>query len=203
MPWLQEGSRSEITQKDIDNMEKAQDCIHCHACTSGCDTYSVDRGYLGPEALVKAYRMIKDPRDRDRSGRLRTAVQDGLWNCVRAYTCIDACPKGINPAEIISRLHEMSADYKVADPRGERHARHFVRSNRKTGKLDETMMPIKTLGLGIVNFLPDTIKMVSKGKMPPLFNKRITGKKEVWNLVELAKDRKEAKHEKRIMEERN
>ncbi len=198
MPWLEKGSadpEAVVLPKDVDAMEKAQDCIHCHACTSGCDTFSVDQSYLGPEAFVKSFSLVKDPRDGVVHKRLTAVVDGGLWNCVRAYTCIDACPKGIDPAEIISRMHELSVDYGVANPRAERHAHHFVKSLKKTGKLDEKMMPVKTLGLGVIGFVPDTFKMMKRGKLPPIFNKKIAGQKEVWTLVELAKDKKEEKND--------
>ncbi|MFC1722586.1 succinate dehydrogenase/fumarate reductase iron-sulfur subunit [Nanoarchaeota archaeon] len=193
MPWLNAemtGEISELSKKDIDAMENAQDCIHCHACQSGCDTYEVDEGFLGAEVMNKIYRFVMDPRDRISHQRLQMANDGGLWNCVRAYSCIDACPKDIKPADKISKLHELGIDAGLTG-KGARHAKHFVHGLRKTGKLDEMMMPLKTMGFGVLGFVPDTIKMVSKGKMPHIFNKKIEGQKEVWHLVELSKDKKE------------
>ncbi|HII72340.1 TPA: succinate dehydrogenase/fumarate reductase iron-sulfur subunit [Candidatus Woesearchaeota archaeon] len=201
MPWLNSGREdsvepNQMSQEEVDSIDGAQDCIHCHACTSSCDTAQADPDFLGPEALTKLYRYAKDPRDKSTYERLSAATEGNLWNCVRAFTCIDECPKGISPADKIAELHEMAVDKGVDPGRAARHAQHFIHSLRKTGKLDEKMMPIKTLRAGVVGFVPDTIKMVSKGKMPPLFIRKIDDHKEVWHLVELAKDVKEAEQEK-------
>ncbi len=201
MPWLntnitEQDEEQLMSQEEVDAINHAQDCIHCHACNSGCDTLAEDDGFLGPEMLTKVYRFVKDPRDNSTFTRLEIAEKGNMTNCVRSYSCIDACPKDISPADKIAELHEIAYDYGLKDTRAARHAKHFVDSLKKTGKLDEKMMPVKTLGLGVVGFIPDTIRIATKGKMPPLFNRKIKGHKEVWDLVEIAHDKKEAKKER-------
>ncbi len=192
MPWLKNEQKVELTQKDVDNIKESQDCINCHSCSSSCDSFEFDENFLGPEAFVKLHRYVKDPRDGATLERLQLANDSSLWNCVRAFTCIDSCPKDIKPADKISELHELGIDYGLSG-KAQRHAKHFVTGLKSKGKLDEMMMPIKTLGLGVVGFVPDTIKMVAKGKIPPLFGKKIVNHKEVWNLIQLANDKKEDK----------
>ena len=199
MPWVN-GNKSggelyDMSQEEVEAVGNAHDCIHCHACTSACDSYTVDEKFLGPEALTKLYRFVKDVRDEIPFQRLQIAENGGMWNCVRAYTCVDNCPKHIDPSDKIAELHELAMDAGLDKGKGPRHAKHFVHSLKKTGKLDEKMMPIKTLGVGIVGFVPDTIRMVSKGKMPTIFNKKIEDHKEVWNLIQLAEDKKEDEKE--------
>jgi len=195
MPWLIEEQKIDMEQKHIDDMKGSQDCINCHACSSACDSVEYDDSFLGPEAFVTLHRFAKDPRDGAKIQRLMLANDNNLWNCVRTYTCIDNCPKDIRPADKITELHEMGIDQGLGG-KPQRHAKHFISGLKSKGKLDELMMPIKTLRMEVLGFVPDTIKMVSKGKMPPLFGKKIVDHKEVWNLIQLAEDQKEKNKEK-------
>jgi succinate dehydrogenase / fumarate reductase iron-sulfur subunit len=83
----------------------AINCILCSACTSSCPSYWADKNYLGPSALLKAYRYIFDTRDEGGGERI-SAIDNrhGLWRCHTIINCVDACPKDLAPTEAISRL---------------------------------------------------------------------------------------------------
>ncbi|MBI5675012.1 MAG: succinate dehydrogenase iron-sulfur subunit [Nitrospirae bacterium] len=84
-------------------------CIMCGSCTSSCPTYWSDKEYLGPAALLKAYRFIFDSRDRafdERLGRIIHA--QGLWRCHSIYNCVEACPKEIDITGHITELKRLA-----------------------------------------------------------------------------------------------
>jgi succinate dehydrogenase / fumarate reductase iron-sulfur subunit len=81
------------------------DCIMCAACYSSCPSVWTGKKYLGPAALLWAYRFAADSRD----GILRDRVQmvgseEGLWRCHTIFNCTEACPKSLNPARFIESL---------------------------------------------------------------------------------------------------
>lgn len=80
-------------------------CILCGACTSSCPSLWANEDYLGPAALLKAYRFIFDSRDDGATERLDIINdRNGLWRCHTIFNCMEACPKNINITEFLSRL---------------------------------------------------------------------------------------------------
>ena len=74
---------------------EAKTCILCAACYSDCNVIDVDRSFIGPASLVKVSRFYSDPWD-SHEGRLREAVDLGLYKCPVDQECEVACPRGIN-----------------------------------------------------------------------------------------------------------
>ena len=74
---------------------EAKTCILCAACYSDCNVIDVDRTFIGPASLVKVARFVSDPWD-SHDGRLREAVDLGLYKCPIDQECEIACPKGID-----------------------------------------------------------------------------------------------------------
>lgn len=111
-PWLineetppEQERRMVLPEKQFDEISKASDCISCQICYSECPIEAEDSGYLGPAALVKAYRFEADPRDH--GSKTRQAVlesQNGIWRCHTVFACADACPKEINNTWAIQQL---------------------------------------------------------------------------------------------------
>ena len=84
-------------------------CIMCGCCTSSCPSYWADKEYIGPAAIVKAFRFIFDSRDRSARERLeRTAQVHGLWRCHSIYNCVEVCPKGIDITGHIAKLKRLA-----------------------------------------------------------------------------------------------
>ncbi len=99
--------------EDFKMIELATSCILCASCTSSCPSFWADKGYLGPSALVKAYRYVFDTRDKGLAERLnRLDNKHGLWRCHTIMNCNDACPKKIFPTEGISRLKRKVVEEK-------------------------------------------------------------------------------------------
>ncbi len=83
-------------------------CIQCAVCYSACPIEAMDKDYLGPAALAKAFRYCYDPRDHGKSQRLaRIAKEQGLWRCHTVFSCSEQCPKGVDPTQAIQQLKKM------------------------------------------------------------------------------------------------
>jgi succinate dehydrogenase iron-sulfur subunit len=114
-PWLQtrtpappdhERLQSKADQEKID--EPAA-CILCACCSTSCPSYwwNSDR-YLGPAALLAAYRWLVDSRD-EATGERLDDLEDPfrLYRCHTIMNCSQACPKGLNPARAIAETKKM------------------------------------------------------------------------------------------------
>lgn len=90
------------SRKEIDDAVK---CILCASCTSSCPSNWYNPNYLGPAALLKAYRFIFDSRDEDEEERIRIVNDsDGIWRCHAIFNCTEVCPKEIEVTEALSKL---------------------------------------------------------------------------------------------------
>jgi len=80
-------------------------CILCAACSSACPSSWPNEDYIGPAALLKAYRYIFDSRDDGSDDRLDIINdKNGVWRCHTIFNCMEACPKKIKITEYLSRL---------------------------------------------------------------------------------------------------
>jgi len=117
-PWLQTRTpappdRERLQDKsDQEKIDKPSACILCACCSTSCPSYwwNGDK-YLGPAALLAAYRWIVDTRDEAKGERLDD-LEDPfrLYRCHTIMNCTEACPKDLNPAKAIAELKQMMAD---------------------------------------------------------------------------------------------
>lgn len=115
-PWLmpnegepepREERRMTMPEGEFAVLSKASDCIFCQICYSACPIVGLDDDFLGPQALIKAFRFEADPRDD--GTKVRTPVlnnPEGVWRCRTTFNCTDACPKGIPITLGIQRLKQ-------------------------------------------------------------------------------------------------
>ena len=109
-PWLQAGDepKSERLQSEQERarLDGLYECILCACCSTSCPSYwwNSDR-YLGPAALLQAYRWISDSRDQATDERL-DELDDTfkLYRCHTIMNCTNACPKGLNPGKAIGEI---------------------------------------------------------------------------------------------------
>ena len=91
------------------------ECILCACCSTSCPSYwwNSER-YLGPAALLQAYRWIADSRDEATGERLDN-VEDPfrLYRCHTILNCAKACPKGLNPAKAIQETKNMLIERRI------------------------------------------------------------------------------------------
>jgi succinate dehydrogenase / fumarate reductase iron-sulfur subunit len=161
-------------------------CIMCGACVSDCTVLEVDKNFLGPAALAKAYRFVADTRDVEDDKRLRMYnAYGGMWDCTRCGECVTACPKGVAPMERIMALREKAMEAKIPTGSydgaayGYRHSQVFEDIISHSGRLDETKLVIKTLGLfnipKMLGLVPVAMNAAFRRKMPPLLHPAVPG----------------------------
>jgi succinate dehydrogenase / fumarate reductase, iron-sulfur subunit len=93
------------TPAQLEEIGESTLCILCAACTSACPSLWPNPDYLGPAALLKAYRFVFDSRDDGADERLDIVNdKNGLWRCHTIFNCMEACPKKIKITEYLSRL---------------------------------------------------------------------------------------------------
>ena len=113
-PWLHaetptpEKERLQSPQ-EREQLDGSYECILCFCCTSGCPSHwwNGDR-FLGPAALLQAYRWLADSRDEGKQERLDT-LEDPfrLYRCHTILNCTRTCPKGLNPGKAIAEIKKM------------------------------------------------------------------------------------------------
>jgi succinate dehydrogenase / fumarate reductase iron-sulfur subunit len=114
-PWLQAStpappdSERLQSKEDQEKIDRPAACILCACCSTACPSYwwNSDR-FLGPAALLAAYRWIIDSRDEVTGERL-DELEDPfrLYRCHTIMNCTDVCPKDLNPAKAIAEIKKM------------------------------------------------------------------------------------------------
>jgi len=191
-PWLVPGEGVErgVSEEEMAAFKKSEDCIACACCYSGCDVFKTEKkDYLGPAAFAKAYRFMADPRDAKGKERVPMLSSNGLWWCTRSYVCYEVCPKSIRLTDLIMDLRRMSVENHVKD-KGTKHANAFAGSVSKTGKLNPTLLFLKTKGLGVLGDIPFAMSLYLKGKAVTPFKPKIPRIEEVEKLFENVKEKK-------------
>ncbi len=196
MPAEKRAKEVAVTQEDAAAIDDAQKCIMCGSCNSECNALEIEKRYLGPAALAKAWRLVGDVREaggRNRLGRL--SDDHGIWDCVRCVHCVEYCPKGVAPLTAIERLRARALEEDIRDNHGAKHVDAMVDSVKKVGRLDEAAMTFKTLGfLRSLGMIPFGLKMEMHGKMPHphLFSqiKEIKEVRTIYKEIERQKNKK-------------
>ncbi|MBZ4654737.1 MAG: succinate dehydrogenase [Peptococcaceae bacterium] len=148
------------------------DCILCGCCVSECTQHTNLRDeFYEPFIFTKSWRFTADSRDNSPKAHLLPVLNEGgLWKCVRCQQCITKCPKGVRPADHISRLRCSSMNYGFTDNLGTRHAQAFAEYIQKTGRLNEVTLPLKTEGIfRTLKRIPFALRLLRKGKLRPLY----------------------------------
>ena len=87
--------------------EEAIRCILCACCTASCPiNQSPETGtYVGPAALVRAFRYLFDSRDEAAEERIALLDhKDGAWGCQTLWKCTEVCPKEIPVTKQIGQI---------------------------------------------------------------------------------------------------
>lgn len=89
--------------------DEAIECINCGVCYAACDTVRWNPDYLGPAALNRAWSLVNDVRDADRTGRLAAiSAAGGCHSCHSHQSCEAYCPQSLNPTRSIAGLKRLS-----------------------------------------------------------------------------------------------
>jgi succinate dehydrogenase / fumarate reductase iron-sulfur subunit len=113
-PWLKHREpipEQEILQSpaDRDKLDGLYECIMCGCCSTFCPSFWWNpEKFLGPQALLTAYRFLADSRDQASAERMD--FLEGpykLFRCHSIMNCVEVCPKGLNPTKAIGHIKEM------------------------------------------------------------------------------------------------
>lgn len=114
-PWLKTDSPDPIGTERLqsinnrDKLDGLYECVLCACCSTACPSYwwNGDK-YLGPAALLQAYRWIIDSRDEHTKERL-DELEDPfkLYRCHTIMNCVKTCPKHLNPSKAISEIKKL------------------------------------------------------------------------------------------------
>lgn len=103
----------EVEQKQSpqqrDKLDGLYECILCGCCSTSCPSFwwNPDK-FLGPAALLQAWRFLADSRDQAEEERLEAL--EGPYRLFRCHTimnCVDVCPKGLNPTRAIGNIKHL------------------------------------------------------------------------------------------------
>ena len=100
------------SQEDREHLDGLYECILCACCSTSCPSFwwNPDK-FLGPSALLNAYRFIIDSRDTATQERLaRLDDPFSLFRCKGIMNCVSVCPKGLNPTKAIGHIRNMLLD---------------------------------------------------------------------------------------------
>ena len=113
-PWLKRREpdpEQEILQSPAERarLDGLWECILCGCCSTSCPSFwwNPDK-FLGPQALLSAWRFLADSRDQAQEERLDAL--DGPYRLFRCHTimnCVEACPRQLNPTRAIGHIRSL------------------------------------------------------------------------------------------------
>lgn len=153
-------------------------CIMCGACYSDCNVLEVDDNFLGPAALAKAQRFVGDSRDTKTLERVKALSEPGgIWDCTHCGECVERCPKPAQPFYRIKEIMTVALQEGVHNNNGARHALSFTKSVTHSGRLNESQIPVESMGYfnikGLLSLVPVGLRMLLKRKIPPIIHKSV------------------------------
>jgi len=113
-PWLVNRDPEPEIERLQSPEERAQldglyECILCGCCSAACPSFwwNPER-FLGPAALLQAWRFLADSRDQGTGERL-DQLEDPykLYRCHNIMNCTMVCPKGLNPTQAIGEIKRL------------------------------------------------------------------------------------------------
>jgi succinate dehydrogenase / fumarate reductase iron-sulfur subunit len=92
------------TQDQREELNVVIDCIQCGCCFSACPVTLTSKEYLGPAALLKLDRFVRDSRDG--AGQERLGLADGPYGAFRCHNVFNCqcCPKELDPPRSIAHI---------------------------------------------------------------------------------------------------
>ena len=139
-------------------------CFQCHKCSTGCPT--------AREMDLVASQVMRLVHLGEEEEVLESRA---IWLCASCEACTTRCPMGIDVAGVMDTLRMMAVERKaaLADARGEKFNRSFLRSVRRHGRVFELgMMAWYKLRSGdLFSDVEKFPRMLAKGKISLLPNR--------------------------------
>ena len=111
-PFLQSDLEEPNDQERLQSPEERSkldglyECVLCACCSTSCPSFWWNpEKFVGPAALLQAYRFIADTRDKQKRARLKK-LNDAfsVYRCHGIMNCTSVCPKGLNPSKAINEI---------------------------------------------------------------------------------------------------
>jgi len=107
-------------------------CFQCGVCSGSCPT--VDRMEYGPRRIMHMVRL----------GLIDQALQSkDIWMCVSCFSCTARCPQGIQIADVMSVLRNLSFARGMAKDQEATFSRTFVEVIQRHGRMYEAEVMLR------------------------------------------------------------
>jgi len=95
------------TPKERARLDGYYECILCACCSTACPSFwwNPDK-FLGPAALLQAWRFIADSRDQATNRLEELSGPFKLFRCHAIMNCVQVCPKNLNPTRAINNIKD-------------------------------------------------------------------------------------------------
>ncbi len=113
---LQSLNDTDICSADEQKIDRESNCILCSSCFSSCPVYEVNKDFLGPFALTRAYRYIEDKKEDDKKTIIDSLQENGVFSCTLCGNCNMVCPAGIDIKTDIMNLQNKSVQFGHTNP---------------------------------------------------------------------------------------
>ncbi len=101
------------SQEERMQFDDTTNCLLCAACYSACPVLADNPAFLGPAAIVQAYRFLADTRDHGFEARMDVLDhKSGVWLCQNHFQCTRACPRSILITKRINQTKRMIGTHK-------------------------------------------------------------------------------------------
>ncbi len=120
MPWLvravdlpdeQAAFDRGLDKNQLDQLNRASDCIKCASCYSDCPKIDELPEFIGPAALIQIYKQMFDARDSKTEERKKySAAAGGAFACDKHAVCVKVCPKDCRPLRAITFIQQKLKD---------------------------------------------------------------------------------------------
>ena len=101
------------TPEERASFDEAIRCILCGCCTGECPVLDDNQEFLGPAALLRAFRYLFDSRDTEDLQRMEALDNDNaIWGCKPHGKCTQVCPKDIKVTQSLARVKKRISSHK-------------------------------------------------------------------------------------------
>jgi succinate dehydrogenase / fumarate reductase iron-sulfur subunit len=98
--------------------DEAVRCILCGLCTAACPVSMENEEYVGPAALLRAFRYLFDSRDLGERERIELLDnKNGIWGCQTLWKCTEVCPKEIPITRCLGKVKKKIHERKEESER--------------------------------------------------------------------------------------